>query len=102
MLTIVNILKHAAYLAWSTKAVASANRVWRARRPDRGDVIMTRDGFHAHLFRWAVDTGRVEDPGPLRPQPESAYVALAFDRDRKAVIEEARRYWLLKIEEHEG
>jgi hypothetical protein len=102
MLTIVNILKHAVYLAWSTKAVASANRKWRARRPYKGDVLMTRDGFHAWLFRWAVDTGRVEDPGPLRRQPESAYVALAFDRDRQAVVDEARNYWRAKIEEHAG
>lgn len=98
-LTVINVLKHAVYLSWSTKAVASANEKWRARRPYRGDVLMTRDGLHSWLFRWAVDSGRVEDPGPRRAQPESAYVAIVFDEDREAVKEEARNYWRLMVEE---
>jgi hypothetical protein len=94
-----DVLKHVEYIIWSAKAVKLANMEWRARRPYRGDTLMTTDGLHHWLFHWAVDSGRIEDPGPVRRQGYSAFVAVVFDRDPGAVKDEARAYWRLLVAE---
>jgi hypothetical protein len=91
------VMDHARYLAWSGKAVAAANRDWRRRRPDDGGDLMTRDALDHHLYRWAIDSGLLDDPGPRRIQPVSAFVAAAFARRRRAVVAEARAYWRMTI-----
>ncbi len=100
--TIIDVLKHVEYIIFAAKAVKLANMSWRARQPYQGDILLTKDGLHSWLLRWAIDTGRVADPGPRRPQPESAYVALVFEADREAVKAEARNYWRLMVKENEG
>lgn len=98
-ITITDVLKHVEYVIWSRKAVKLANIGWRAKRPYRGEELMTKEGFDHWLYHWAIDTGRLGDPGPVPPQGMSAYVAVVFDREREAVMEEARNYWRAKVEE---
>ncbi len=94
---LVSLLVHASYVAWSTRAVAEANEAWR--RTPHGDSlgIMDVGGLHHWLYRWGVDSGRLK--AGKRKQSYSWHVAKMFDDDRRAVIEEARKYWYLKVEE---
>lgn len=61
---------------------------------------MTRAGLHGFLFRWAIATGRIKDPGPARRRAESIYVAEVFEDDPEAVIEAARSYWKILVRQH--
>jgi len=94
------LLAHAAYLSWSARAVRQANLAWRTRRPYAGEMIMGREGLHHHLYRWAIDEGRIKDPGPCRRAPESAYVSAVFEDDPAAVKEAARNYWRQLARQH--
>jgi hypothetical protein len=91
---------HTEYLRWSAQAVRQANLAWRARRPYRGEAIMSRAGLHSFLFRWAVETGRVQNPGPARSRSESVYVAAVFKDEPEAVKETARIYWKILVRQH--
>jgi hypothetical protein len=83
-----------AYLQFATRAVAAANRDWRERHPERaGDVLLAREALHYHLFRWAIRSGRIPDPGPRRVDPFHAYVAAVYAEDPAAVQAEARDYY---------
>lgn len=88
-----SLVERVAYLLFASRAVAAANRAWRQTHPDRGDVLMEREGLHFHLYCWGVRAGRI--PGSDLPRTEAmhAYVARAYREDPAAVVEEARNYW---------
>jgi hypothetical protein len=94
------LVAHAGYISWAAKAVRQANLAWRSRRPYAGEVIMTREGLHRHLFRWGLLEGRIKNPGAAQPRSESSYVAEVFDRDPEGVKEAARDYWRSLVEQH--
>lgn len=93
------VLKHVAWIIWSTRAVAHANRRWRDRKPYVGDTLMDVGGLNLWLYRWAVETGRLPDDGG-RPGLYSQRVSQVFDVDPEAVKEEARNYWRLLVDDH--
>lgn len=92
-------LNHAEYTIWASKSVHLANYEWRTRHS--GADLMDRAGLHGWLYAWAIRTGRVNDPGPVRPNPHSWYVSLAWKEDRDAVKKEARNYWRVKVAEQQ-
>jgi hypothetical protein len=91
---------HGAYLSWAADAVRRANLAWRGRKPYAGESVMSRQGLHHHLFRWAIASGRIKDPGPCRARPYSVYVAGVFEDDPDAVKQAARSYWKLLVDQH--
>ena len=86
------ILRHVRYLTWASKAVAAANRDWRARG-GFGDVLLTRGGLHRALFSWAVEEGLLKPSRQLPTSPPSFHVARVFDTHRAQTIDAARAYW---------
>lgn len=91
---------HASYIAWSAKAVRLANESWRARKPYRGETLMTRESLNHHLFQWGIGAGYIPDPGPRRSKPLSVYVAAVFEKNPAAVKTEARAYWRTLVASH--
>lgn len=89
----MTLTAHAAYLAWSGKAVRDANLAWRRRTPYLGETILSKESLHFHLFKWAVANGSIVDPGARRNKPLSIYVATVFEKDPEAVKAEARAFW---------
>lgn len=90
-------INHVELIIWASAAVRRSNVAWR--KAHHGADLMDVQGMYGWLFRWAVETGRVVDPGLSRPQPQSHYVALVWKADRNAVKEEARNYWHIKCDE---
>lgn len=93
------LLAHASWLSWSTRAVRAANVAWRKQTPYRGETIMSREALNHHLFRWAVRTRLVEDPGLIPKAPYSVYVASVFAKNPELVKKQARKYWRQLVEE---
>lgn len=93
---------HATYIAWSGKAVRLANESWRARKPYRGETVMSRASLNHHLFQWGIETGVIADPGPRRNRPISVFVAAVFEKNPEAVKTEARLYWKKLVATHES
>lgn len=95
----MSLITHAYYLIWASKAVAAANEQWR--RLPFGDSlgVMDEGGLHHWLFRWGIETERIEDPGLKQKGPHSLYVSRIFDAEPNAVKQEARRYWRIKMDE---
>lgn len=93
---------HASYIAWSGKAVRLANESWRARKPYRGETVMSRASLNHHLFQWGIEQGAILDPGPRRNKPISVYVAAVFEKDPEAVKSAARAYWKKLVASYES
>lgn len=90
-------LERYAYAKFAMKVVAAGNHHWRMHHPGQGDWILDRDGLHSWLFRWGIETGRIEDPGPRRPTSTLSYAARLYAHDPEAVLEAARGYWNFRV-----
>lgn len=93
------------FKAWLGEFVDSVNAKWLDKHTDpHGNVT---DGVKAellstfqvagHLLKWAVSEGMVNAPDDARPGQRDKFVAVAWERNRSAVTEEAgdygRRKW---------